>query len=172
MQFGQDLLDQVVASHGDAAGHDQQVGLQTFFDQLAQAARFVGSDGQEYGFAAGLLNLHGERIGVGVADLRGAGFGVDFDDFVAGGEHGDARTNEHLQPRSADRGRECDGGFVEARAAVEQEAAAFGFGSLRDDVFSWGDASCYFDGVALRDVYSTITTASAPCGTGAPVMME
>ncbi len=37
---------------------------------------------------------------------------------------------------------------------IEQEAAAFGFGSLRDDVFAWGNASCDFDEISfLRCVF-------------------
>ena len=79
------MFDEIVAPHRDPAGHDQQIGLKSLFDELAQAARFVGVDGQEHGVAAGLLDLHCERVGVGVANLCGTDFGIDVDDLIAGG---------------------------------------------------------------------------------------
>ena len=42
------------------------------------------------------------------------------------------------------------GGFVEPCPPVEQERAAFGLGSLGDDVFSRCDGLCYFYNVTLR----------------------
>ena len=42
---------------------------------------FVGGDGQERWNGAGILNLHGERVAVGVANLSGIDFGVNIDDF-------------------------------------------------------------------------------------------
>ena len=146
--------------------------MQALLDQFAQAARFVGSDRQQHRFTSGLLDLHGQGITVGVTNLRRADFRIDIDDLVAGGEHCDARTTKHLQLRFSHGGGEGNGGLVEMRPAVEQKAAVFGFGSLRDNVFSRRNLFCEFDALVLRDVYSIITTASAPCGTGAPVMME
>jgi hypothetical protein len=145
VEVDENLFDEVVASHGDAAGRDQQIALETFFDQIAQAVRVVGRDGQDHGLAASLLDLDRERIAVGIANLCGIGGGFDCDDFVTRGQNGDTRTNEYLQARFADRGGEGDGGFVEARAGSEQKAAAFGLGSLSDDVFGGRDASCDCD---------------------------
>ncbi len=88
----QDLLDQVVFAHADAAGEQQQVAGESLLHQMAQALDFVGCDRQYDRHAAGGLHLRGQRVAVGIADLVGGGLGGDVHEFVAGRKDRHPRT--------------------------------------------------------------------------------
>ncbi len=152
LQIGKHLLDQIVASCMETPPvMISRSDRKSFFDVSWRSRRgSSGAIGNRTGIAAGLPHLHGKRIDVGVADLCGAGFGIDSDDLIAGGKNRHARANKDVHYFAfADGGCQCDGGFVEASACVDQKASAFGLGTpLGDDVFAGRAAFCDFDRMA------------------------
>src|SRR5689334_19200982 len=56
-EISQYLLDEVVFSHGNATGHQKQIGLEAIGDQFAQTLRFIGSDWQQDRLSARSLDL-------------------------------------------------------------------------------------------------------------------
>ena len=87
----QDVFDQIIFAHGDAAGQYQNVFMQAELDVGAEIFDAVGGVAKDDGFATGEANLRGQGDAVAVANLEWAGLRVDWDDFVAGGEDGHAR---------------------------------------------------------------------------------
>ena len=103
---------------------------------------------QDHGLCARLLDLHRERIAVGVANLGRPDLGIQIDDFISSGQHSHARSNQHLDPRPAHRRRECNASLVQPRATIEQKAATFRFVALSDDVFAGHDSSYNLNRIA------------------------
>ena len=65
--------------------------MQAASDFFTKIFGLIGGVGENDWFSAGVADLRGQRDAVAVANLEGAGRGVYRDDFVAGGEDGDAR---------------------------------------------------------------------------------
>ena len=103
--LGEGLLDEIVFAGGDAAGEQQQVaGLLRSVEKRPEVVEVVAGDAEADGFAAGECDQRGEAVAVGVADLVGLRGGVDLDQFVAGGEDGDAgpaKTSTCAAPTAA-----------------------------------------------------------------------
>jgi len=55
----QDVFDQVVFAHGDAAGQDQEVFLQALLNFMAKTFDAIGRVAEDYRFSAGVANLGG-----------------------------------------------------------------------------------------------------------------
>ena len=89
-------FDEIVFSGRDAAGDEKHIGLCSLSQCGVEGVGSVGGGGQDEWFATGLCNEGSKHRGIGVADFAGAGCGVDGNEFVAGGEDGDARTGEYF----------------------------------------------------------------------------
>src|SRR5262249_33242215 len=97
LQFRQDLLNQIVSSHGHSSGKQQQIIRQSFFDQSMQTLRFVRGGRQQDRLSASIPCLHSEQIVIGVANLGWAGRHVAVNNLVTGGEYGNSRPFVDLQ---------------------------------------------------------------------------
>ncbi len=84
--------------------------------------------------AAGDGDLGGERGAVGVADLVRLWRRGDFDQLIAGGQDGDARTREDLDMSGSDGGECSDVSGSEAGAGGDERIAAAGFAAGGNDV--------------------------------------
>ncbi len=135
-EFGEDDFDEVVLAGGDAAGEEEEVEGEAFGDEAAGIFEIVFGDGEDGGEAAGLADLGGDGVRVGVADLFEGGGGVDGDDFVAGGEDGDAGLAMDVDLGLADGGEEGDMVEAEAGAALEDDAAGLGVTAGGGPVFA------------------------------------
>ncbi len=83
-----------------------------------------------------MADLGGDGVGVGVADLFEGGGGFDGDDFVAGGEDGDAGLAVDVDLSAADGSEKGDVVETEAGAAVEDDVAGFGVAAGGGPVFA------------------------------------
>ena len=148
-------------------------------ERRARRVHVVGHDAVAHGDAAGREHLRGDRVAVGVADLAGAGLLGDLDELAAGREHAHARAavdgdrvvaggreqadgrraDERRRPRRRRRPRAPPrrGGGCARRASARARTRR---------------ASRCRRRRSTTRVCSTITTESAPAGTGAPVMMR
>ncbi len=94
------------------------------------------------------------------------------DDFVAGGEDGDTRFFGAAESGGADLRGESQFGVAEARAAVKQRLIFGGFAACGDDILAGRGGLLELDLFRRsRWVCSIMTTASAPGGMAAPVMI-
>ena len=116
--------------------------------------------------AISLLRLDGQGIGVGVANLCRAGFGIDGDDLIAGGKNRHARSDEDFQSRLADGGCECDCSFVIPLAT----AAGASTNPIRQPVMAWALTQSrpdrtvpYFSSCHLTKRGQGFTLANRPC---------
>ena len=96
-QFGEHLLHQVVLAHGNAAGEQQKIMLQTLLNQAAQSLDLIGSNIQHPGHAARLAHLSGKGIAVGVADLMRSRLLAQGNNFVAGGKDRNLRPAKNRE---------------------------------------------------------------------------
>ena len=107
-EAGEGGFDEVEFASGDAAGDEKHVGFQSLRESGVEGFGGVGGGGEDDGFGAGVGDECGEHGGVGIADFAGAGRGVDRNEFVAGGEDGDAGTDVDVEVRVSAGGGEGD----------------------------------------------------------------
>lgn len=103
-------------------------------EQRAEIIEVVASDAEGKGFAASEGDLGSEAIAVGVANLVRLRSGVDLDQFVTGGEDGDAGLREDLDLNSADGGERGDVRRRETRAGEDERIAGAGLAAGGNDV--------------------------------------
>ena len=167
----QHRLDQIVLPHRDAAGHHQHVFPESALDLGAQKIRAIGGISEQHRFAAGDLGLRGERDAVAVANLEGTWFLVDQHDLVARGEDGDTGFRGAKQFRLAHLRGQATSAYP--RRVPGDRIASPDFASLPRGTMFWparvSRSKRTFS--PSRWVCSIMTTASAPAGTAAPVMI-
>ena len=171
----EDGLHHVVVAHADAAARDDGVALGgSLTEHCLQRRLIVGHDAEVDRGAAGLSDGADEHRLVALPDLAGPQRPSVGDQLVAGREHGDPGPGMDEDRSMVDARQHAEHRRAHDRAGGEQQIAA-------DDVVA--DVA---EGVArpngaidadhapssIRSVSSTMTTASAPSGIGAPVMMR
>ncbi len=128
--------------------------------------------------AAGERDMCGEAVAVGVADLVRLRGGGDLNQLVAGGEDGDAGLREDFDGGCADGGERGDVVGGEPRACGDDRIAAMGFAAGGNDMAAGANAASLARRMRSSKLpppvstCSSMTTASAPSGTGAPVMIS
>ena len=95
-EAGEGGFDEVVFACGDAAGNQEHVGFGGLCEGCVEGFGRVGGSGEDDGFTTGAGDEGGKHGCVGIADFSRARCGVDGDEFVAGGENGDAWAGEDL----------------------------------------------------------------------------
>lgn len=108
----EDGFDEIVLSHGDAAGEDEDVALEAEFNFCAEVIDAIESVAERDGLAASKTDLCGEGDAIAIADVKGTGRFGDGNNFVAGGEDGDEGLLVAKQIGGAD--LSGDGKFREA----------------------------------------------------------
>ena len=87
----EDIFDKIVLPHGDAAGNQKNVVLQSQTNLFAQIGKIVPSDAQQDRLRAGFGHLCMQCVAVAVANLAGVRSLAHLDQFVSRREDGDAR---------------------------------------------------------------------------------
>ena len=133
---GEGGLDVIIFAGGDAAREQDQVGLEGSLDEGDGCVQVVGSDGEEFGYAACGMDLGGEGPGVRVADLEGARCSFHRDDFVSGGENGNAGEAIDRNGRGADGREHRYMGEAQTGTAAKHGIALAGFAPGGVDEFA------------------------------------
>ena len=101
--------DRLAVLPADGAGHEHHLGQpEPRLDGLADQRRVAPDDPDAGDLRARVARRGGERVGVHVDDLAGAGRAVDVDELVADGDHRDPRPRVHEDLRAPDRGQQPD----------------------------------------------------------------
>lgn len=140
-EAGEGGFDEVVLARGDSAGDEEHVGLNGFSQRGVESFGGVGGGGKDEGIATGTGDERGEHGSVGVADFAGAGGDIDGNEFVAGGEDGDARPCKDFEPGVAAGGGEGDLRGAELDTGRKEFVAAAGLRASGDDVIAGIDGS-------------------------------
>ena len=167
---GQHTLDDIVLAGRDAARDQQQIGAETALDELAGVLQLVTSHGQNFRRPACPADLCGQRMHIRVTDLKIPRGFTHWHDFIAGGQNRNARRGIHGNLRLA-RGRQHAQSAVKSRRLPESSRISPARASEPCGLMNWpGSAGAVHDYAMLLPVgtVSTITTASAPRGNGAP----
>ncbi len=153
-EFGKNGLHHIVLAGGDAARKQQQVAAQAEFDHFGGVIEGVARNGQKLGRAAGANHLRGQRVGIGVADLKILGRFVEGNDLIARGEDGHGGLRENGDAAEAERGQHGDAGVIEPRAGAEDQFPFRRFARFRIDELAGLHAAGNHDALAAaRDVF-------------------
>ena len=170
------FLDDVVGADADAAAGDDEVGAdQLVLERVDQhAAGRPGTMPTRKAIAPASRAAAVEQRAVGVGDLARRQRLARVDQLAAGGQHDDARPRPHRAPargrprraaRSARRRDACRRAAPSCPAATSSPARRMCAPGVGRPV---GSRTCAMP----PSVHSSGTTASAPGGIGAPVMMR
>ena len=140
-------------------------------DLLAEQQHWaiVHGDAERMRGAAGPCDLGEQHDAVAVADLAGARHQVDRNDLVAGRQHGHRRPRMDADSGVAGHREEADLFGPQARTGRDDDVAAPHLDGRRLDVPGLFFPAPIWTRSATTSVRSTMTTASAPSGTPAPV---
>ena len=136
VERSQYLFDQIVLAHGNPAADQQQIALEAFAQQQRQFVGAIGRDRKNDGLTASGINLGGQRVAVGIANFVGAGRQVDVDQFVAGGQNGNARPAISRDLGASDGGGDSDDGMVHASPTRDHGGALSCFGAGGNNVLA------------------------------------
>ena len=141
----------------------------------SRSPAFIARNREPHWLGSSGDNLCRERVAIGVSNLLDQRLLIHLDQFVASGNDGDARPGKDAEPgRTTGCGcGDLGGGDTRARGTITFSGP--GLGSHGDDVFAGSDAAARSEAkrVAARArTCSTMTTQSAPAGTGAPVIIS
>ena len=98
----EDARHEIQHAHGNAAGQEEDVAVESTADGLFEHSDLVGADTQILHLAAGGVDQCAEHRAVAVADLPCAGCLVCRDQFVAGREYRDAGAVDYLDRWATD----------------------------------------------------------------------
>ena len=156
---------------GDSSAQDQNIFLQAAFDHGPQRGLIVRCVAERHRLRARQVCLRGERDAVAIANLNRSGRLLDWDHFVTGGKNRDTRLAVDFQLCGAHLRSHGQFRKAEPRAKRHHNRARFGFASGCTIFWPALSSRSTVTSSAPGRVCSCITTASAPAGTAAPVII-
>src|SRR5258708_1142845 len=121
LQFAENQLYQIVLSHGDATSQQQQVAIQSFFDQRFHPLPLIRPNCQPHRLPARIPPLRRQRIRIRIPYLRRPRRRINLHHFVTGRKHGHAWLPEDLDPALTYRRRNRDAGMVKPPSSIQQQ---------------------------------------------------
>ena len=125
---------EVMCSHGDTTGEQQDIGLQSFPDGIRQQLRLIADRVQQMRYSSCRECLSGEHGLTGVANMPGRWILRVMDNFIAGGKHGNlwpAMQGNLGNPEFSQGG---DPAGVQRDAPVQQHCSGGDIGTFREDI--------------------------------------
>jgi hypothetical protein len=129
-------FDEVVLSHGNAAGEDEDVMLEAELDFGAEVVDAIEGVAEGDRLASGETHLRGEGDAVAIANVKWAGRFDDGNNFVTGGKDGDAGLLGAEQIGGADLRGDREFCEAETEAGLKNQVTGMRFTSLRNDVLA------------------------------------
>ena len=177
--IGEGVLDHLVGPRADPARGEDEVdgvvgtGREGLVEGPEELLDVVGHEAQELGDRARVGHRRGEHRPVRLVDLAVAQRLARGDELGAGGEHQHPRSAAHRERPGADGRGEPDLGGAEHRARGQHDLARGDVLAGDPHVLPGGDRPVDPHPVSVpASVHSTCTTASAPSGIAAPVMIR
>ena len=169
----QRILDHLVGACADTAGGDDQVGVAGVAAQRgAERVDVVARHRRGDHLAAGVADRGGQHHRIGLVDLAGLQGRARCHQLGPGRHHQHPLARNHRQLAKPERGRQAERGRGDHLAGAQHRGARGDVLARAPDVLA-GLALARIVTVSVPpSVASTGTTAVAPAGSGAPVMIR